>query len=186
VRDQVGEGQATCGVVRGVSSRCGERRWAGHQVERTSLANASRVESYDRRVSRWLRITLGVVAFVVALAIVFALSLVVGYVGSPDTTFDWALASVFGTAAGTTLLALATAVLASFTWSEVRTTQALAEASDRPFVVLQGTPCSTVRLALVESRSACSTLGQDLQLAYASRRPTWASASQALSQASCP
>jgi hypothetical protein len=36
---------------------------------------------------------LGSVVFVVALAIVFALSVVVGYLGSPDTSFDWALAS---------------------------------------------------------------------------------------------
>ena len=88
-------------------------------------------------MSRWVRILLGSLVFVVALAIVFALSLVVGYFGSPDTSFDWELASVFGTAAGTTLLALATFLLALLTRTEVAATQRLAEAGERPFVMFQ-------------------------------------------------
>jgi hypothetical protein len=83
------------------------------------------------------------VAALVALAAVVALSAVVGFVGSPDTRFGWELAAVFGTALGTTLLAVATGWLAWSTRSEVRATQDLAEltreqyaASERP-VVLQ-------------------------------------------------
>jgi hypothetical protein len=95
-------------------------------------------------VSRWVRFLLGSLVFVVALAVVFALSVAVGYYGSPDTSFDWALASVFGTAAGTTLLALATSGLAWSTRSEMRATQDLAELtrrgqvnSERPTVLLE-------------------------------------------------
>lgn len=70
----------------------------------------------------------------------------VGDLASRDEGFDWELASVFGTAVGTTLLALATGWLAYSTRSEVRATQQLAEltgegqaASDRPLVLLVGT-----------------------------------------------
>jgi hypothetical protein len=83
---------------------------------------------------------------VVALALVgvVLLSWLVGRVGAPKgERFDWHLASVFGTALGTTLLAAATGWLAWSTRSEVRATQDLAEltreqyaASERP-VVLQ-------------------------------------------------
>ena len=82
----------------------------------------------------------------VGLAGVVALSVLVGFVGSPDTRFNWTLASVFGTAFGTTLLATATGWLAWSTRSEVRATQDLAEltreqqaATDRP-VLLAGKP----------------------------------------------
>jgi hypothetical protein len=79
---------------------------------------------------------------VVFLAIVVGLSALVGRVGS-DKDFSWELASVFGTAAGTTLLALATYWLAYSTRSELRATVRLANltaaeqtARERP-VVLQ-------------------------------------------------
>jgi hypothetical protein len=77
-------------------------------------------------------------------ALVVALSVLVGFVGSHETRFDWELASIFGTALGTTLLALATAWLAYSTRSEVRATQELAEltredqaARDRPVVLVE-------------------------------------------------
>jgi len=79
-----------------------------------------------------------------ALAAVVALSALVGFVGSPDTRFGWELAAIFGTALGTTLLAVATGWLAWSTRSEVRATQELAEltrrqqmASERPDVLLK-------------------------------------------------
>jgi hypothetical protein len=96
---------------------------------------------------------LGTIVFVVALGIVFVLSVVVGFVGATGhERFSWELASIFGTALGTTLLALSTGWLAWSTRSEVRATQDLAEltrrqqtASDRPVVLLmdagfQGSP----------------------------------------------
>jgi hypothetical protein len=80
----------------------------------------------------------------VALALVLSISVLVGFVGSPHTRFDWELASIFGTALGTTLLALATGGLAYSTRSEVRATQELAEltredqaARDRPVVMVE-------------------------------------------------
>jgi hypothetical protein len=79
----------------------------------------------------------------VGLVAVIALSILVGFVGSPHTRFNWTLASVFGTAFGTTLLATATGWLAWSTRSEVRATQDLAEltrqqqaATDRPFLLV--------------------------------------------------
>jgi hypothetical protein len=76
---------------------------------------------------------------------VVILSWLVGRAGAPNgVRFDWQLASVFGTALGTTLLAAATGWLAWSTRSEVRATQDLAEltrrqqaAGERP-VVIQG------------------------------------------------
>jgi hypothetical protein len=84
----------------------------------------------------------------VALVAVVAASAFVGFVGAPhDEQFSWELASIFGTALGTTLLAAATGWLAWSTRSEVRATQDLAEltrrqqaASDRPVVMLQQKP----------------------------------------------
>jgi hypothetical protein len=78
--------------------------------------------------------------------IVVGLSVLVGYLGSrEDDRFDWELAAIFGTAAGTTLLAAATYWLAYSTRSEVRATQTLAELSrqdqaarERPVVVYKG------------------------------------------------
>jgi hypothetical protein len=59
-------------------------------------------------------------------------------------TSNWELAAIFGTALGTTLLALSTGALAWSTRSEVRATQRLAEltqeqqaANDRPVLILQ-------------------------------------------------
>lgn len=79
----------------------------------------------------------------IGFVVLVVLSVLVGFVGSPETKFDWTLASVFGTAVGTTALAGATGWLAWSTRSEVRATQRLAEltqeqqaATDRP-VVLQ-------------------------------------------------
>ena len=72
---------------------------------------------------------------------VVALSWWVGWLG-PEEGFDWDLASVFGTALGTTLLALATGALALLTYREVGATQDLAEMTrndqlmrDRPLVL---------------------------------------------------
>jgi hypothetical protein len=80
----------------------------------------------------------------IGFALVVAFSVLVGFVGSHETSFDWELASIFGTALGTTLLALATAWLAYSTRSEVRATQELAQltredqaARDRPVVMVE-------------------------------------------------
>jgi hypothetical protein len=83
------------------------------------------------------------VVALVALTTVVVLSAIVGFVGAPHgERFSWELASVFGTALGTTLLASATGWLAWSTRSEVRATQDLAEltraqqvASERPIVI---------------------------------------------------
>jgi hypothetical protein len=70
-----------------------------------------------------------------------ALSAVVGWVGG-ERGYDWALAATFGTALGTTLLALTTGALAYLTWQEVGATQRLAAltaedqaARERPVVI---------------------------------------------------
>jgi hypothetical protein len=78
--------------------------------------------------------------------VVFAASWAVGASASRHEGFDWELASIFGTALGTTLLALATSTLAYSTRSEVRATKELAELTardqenrERPLVLLTGT-----------------------------------------------
>jgi hypothetical protein len=84
----------------------------------------------------------------VALVAVVVLSAVVGFIGAPHwEDFSWEIASIFGTALGTTLLAAATGWLAWSTRSEVRATQDLAEltrrqqtASERPVILLQNEP----------------------------------------------
>jgi hypothetical protein len=72
------------------------------------------------------RALLGWVA--IALAVVVGLGILVGYAG-PKKGFQWELASIFGTALGTTLLAAATGALAYSTWSDVRATWRLANIS---------------------------------------------------------
>lgn len=89
------------------------------------------------RPALWLSLA-GFVAVLVA-------STVVGFVGAPhDEMFSWELASIFGTALGTTGLAAATFWLANSTRTEVRATQQLAEltrqdqaARERPVVILE-------------------------------------------------
>ena len=75
----------------------------------------------------------------------------VGWLG-PEEHFQWDLASIFGTALGTTLLALATGALAFLTARDVSATQALAqlgqadqEAREQPIVVVQGASFSGSR-----------------------------------------
>ena len=65
----------------------------------------------------------------VILAAVVAAFVLVGTLASPDEGFDWELASVFGTAVGTTLLALVTGWLAF-------TTRADFVARERPRVLI--------------------------------------------------
>jgi hypothetical protein len=83
-----------------------------------------------------------IVGAALALAVVVGLSWLVGEVGEPDG-FGWELAAVFGTALGTTLLAIATGGLALLTAREVSATKELAEltrsdqlARERPVVIL--------------------------------------------------
>ena len=61
-----------------------------------------------------------------ALIGVIGLSTLVGFVGEKHG-FGWDLAAVFGTALGTTLLAIATGVLALLTWRDVNAAQELAQ-----------------------------------------------------------
>ncbi len=49
----------------------------------------------------------------------------VGFVAQGEA-FDWNVASVFGTAVGTTLLAIATLAVAYSTWQDVRASQQIA------------------------------------------------------------
>ena len=80
----------------------------------------------------------------VVLGSVVGASIVVGFVG-PEEGFDWELASIFGTALGTTLLAVATGILAwstssdvRATWELARLTQADQDARQRPTVLILG------------------------------------------------
>lgn len=70
------------------------------------------------------------VCFLVGGGAVFGLSVLVGFLG-PKHGFQWELASIFGTALGTTLLAAATGALAFSTWSDVRATWRLADLTRR-------------------------------------------------------
>jgi hypothetical protein len=79
----------------------------------------------------------------VSLVLVVLLSVAVGYAG-PSKGFQWELASVFGTALGTTLLAAATGALAYSTWGDLRATWQLANLTkrdqderERPVVLVQ-------------------------------------------------
>src|SRR5436853_208273 len=81
-------------------------------------------------------------ALVGSVGVAIGLSWLVGTFGS-DGPFDWELASVFGTAVGTTLLAITTAGMAYLTGREVSATKELAEltradqvARDEPVVLL--------------------------------------------------
>ena len=72
-------------------------------------------------------------AILVALAllgVVVGISAFVGF-AAHGSGFDWDVASVFGTAVGTTLLALATGGLAYSTWQDVRASQRIAEVTGR-------------------------------------------------------
>jgi hypothetical protein len=78
-------------------------------------------------------------------AIVVALALLAAVVGisagagfaAHGSGFDWDVASVFGTALGTTLLAVATLGLAYSTWQDVRASQQIAEVTRRSLELAQ-------------------------------------------------
>lgn len=82
----------------------------------------------------------------VVLGIVALAFVLVGWLAARDhQSFDWELASIFGTAVGTTLLALSTGYLAYTTSGDVRATWELArltksdqDARERPVVVMLG------------------------------------------------
>jgi hypothetical protein len=127
-------------AVRAVSRRQGVGRPSSYDPP---VAEVERAGERTRGRRSWSRAARGIAILAIALATVAAASIYVGFVGSPDTRFSWELAAVFGTALGTTLLALSTGALAWSTRSEVRATQDLAEltreqqaANERP-VVLQ-------------------------------------------------
>ena len=90
------------------------------------------------------------VAFVVTALVILALSVAVGFVAegahpasahveapngttltieqpAGDDGFEWEIAAIFGTAVGTTLLALVTGLLAIGTWKDVRASQSMVE-----------------------------------------------------------
>jgi hypothetical protein len=82
----------------------------------------------------------------VGLLFIAGIAFLVGHYGARKNTrhFDWELASVFGTALGTTLLALATGALAFTTSGDVRATWELArltrqdqEQRERPVVLVE-------------------------------------------------
>jgi hypothetical protein len=80
----------------------------------------------------------------VVLALVTGASTAVGY-ATPGEAFDWDVASIFGTAVGTTLLALATGVLAYTTSRDVSATVEIARLTkedqdlrNRPIVLAEG------------------------------------------------
>jgi hypothetical protein len=67
---------------------------------------------------------------VVLVAAVISVSAGVGF-AAQGTGFDWGVASVAGTAIGTTLLAVGTLALAYSTWQDVRASQRIAAATGR-------------------------------------------------------
>ena len=104
--------------------------------------------------------------------------LLVGDLASRHEEFDWELASIFGTAVGTTLLALATGWLAYSTRSEVRATQKLAEltqegqaASERPLVLLVGTSFSGTERLREPWKSSCEIPASGRRCESALKRP---------------
>jgi hypothetical protein len=121
----------------------------------------------------------------VGVALVAGASVLVGWVGGHDG-FDWTLASVFGTALGTTLLAAATGALAYSTWSDVRATWELAgltrldqDARIRPTVLFLGAgfaggsnPQATLRLRNVGLGPALRVKIAGMYIHPVTRQPT--------------
>jgi hypothetical protein len=95
---------------------------------------------------------------VVAGGVVVGLSILVGFVG-PKPGFQWELASLFGTALGTTLLAASTGALAYSTWSDVRATWRLAAIS-------QATLDAEVQPVLVDVVPGSAAAGDQELIAY--------------------
>jgi hypothetical protein len=87
-------------------------------------ADSAQPENMKPDAARFVRRTLALSLYV--LAAVLGLSVLVGFVGS-EQGFGWELAAVFGTALGTTLLAVTTGLLALLTWRDVSAAQELAQ-----------------------------------------------------------
>jgi len=117
-------------------------------ASRSAANSRVRELAYDRLVVTRSRVIIGLVAGL-AIVLVVALSIIVGFLGpgietqeirvgpghrvsvekSPEAGgFNWELAALFGTALGTTLLAVATGVLAFSTFQDVRAAQHTATA----------------------------------------------------------
>jgi hypothetical protein len=101
---------------------------------------------------------------------VIALSALVGLVGGEEE-FDWDLAAVFGTAVGTTLLALATGALAFWTLQEVSATKELAALSRRDQQLRERPVVIQEDAALSFSGAAGSSPGQAHERRSRSRSP---------------
>jgi hypothetical protein len=89
------------------------------------------------------------ILFAVALlAVVVGVSAGVGF-ASHGRGFDWSVASVFGTALGTTLLAVATLALAYSTWQDVRASQRIAEVTSKSLQLAESERQERVRPAVI-------------------------------------
>ena len=105
------------------------RRKARTILQRHTVPVRVPVVTSDHRLTfgsnGWIPTRAVMYGFLAALAAVIALSWLVGTIGG-EHAFDWELAAVFGTALGTTLLAITTGALAVLTAREVSATKELA------------------------------------------------------------
>jgi hypothetical protein len=92
----------------------------------------------------------------VALPLVTALAFLVGHVAARTGTgyLDWELASIFGTALGTTLLAVATGALAYTTAGDVRATWELADLTRQDLELSRRAQQANIKPRLVDAPEA--------------------------------
>lgn len=92
----------------------------------------------------------------ILLALVVGMSVGVGF-AAHGRGFDWAVASVFGTAVGTRLLAVGTLALAYSTWQDVRASQQIAETTARSLALAEDERDERVRPILIGTIIAITT-----------------------------
>lgn len=79
----------------------------------------------------WRGLAVTAAALAVLAVVVVSFVAVGRHTAHAPATFDWEVASIFGTAVGTTLLALATGVLAASTWQDVRASRIVADTATK-------------------------------------------------------
>jgi hypothetical protein len=107
-----------------VSSSCRLAGWSSLVESEASSRGGPRLAVVGISRQRGILIALAL------LVAVIGISAAVGF-AAHGRGFSWAVASVFGTALGTTLLAVATLGLAYSTWQDVRASQQVAEVTGR-------------------------------------------------------
>jgi hypothetical protein len=117
----------------------------------------------ERRLSSFSR--RGAAAFGAALVtVVVGVSAGIGF-AAQGSGFDWDVASVAGTAIGTTLLAVGTLALAYSTWQDVRASQRIATATSRSLELTEQDREERLRPAII---GTVTDIGSDAEGAFLS------------------